>query len=373
METIVALSAALLIMATSACGQSAGLPAPAQLLDSLSRQAEQAREAKRLDDALTLYKRALKLQPSWEDGWWNAGNIAYDLDKYTECASDFHRLAELKPDLAPAWTLEGVCEYRLRDYSAALKSLTRVQRMGFQENLELSRAARLHLALVLTKLGYFEKAIVLLFDLTADERKTPEIIVAAGIAGLRKRWIPPEVPQSDQDEVFKLGDAIATVMEPDYKAATEKFEIAVRDYPKEPEIHYRFGAFLMRNHPDRGIQEIKKTLELEARHVPALLALAKIYVKRNEPQTALPYAQEAVKLSPGDFATRLALGQALLATGDAAGAIRELELGVKLAPASPEAHYDLASAYGRMGRKADAMREREESKRLGESIVTSPP
>jgi tetratricopeptide (TPR) repeat protein len=373
MHTMLVGIAAILTLASATNAQSAGPPAPAQLFESLSHQAEEARDAKRLDEALTLYKRALKLKPTWEDGWWNAGNIAYDLDKYTECASDFRRLAALKPDLAPAWTLEGLCEYQLRDYDAALKSLTRVQRLRFPGKQELSSAARLHLALVLTKLGYFEKAIVLLFDVAAIEQKTPEIIVAAGIAGLRKRWIPPEVPESDQDKVFKLGDAMATVMDRDYKVAIDKFEAALRDYPKEPDFHYRFGAFLMGNHPDRGIQEIKKTLDLEASHVPALLALAKIYLKRNEPQTALSYAKEAVKLSPGDFNTHVALGQALLATGNTAGAVRELELGVKLAPESPEVHYNLGSAYGRMGRKADAVREREESKRLRESIDSNPP
>jgi tetratricopeptide (TPR) repeat protein len=373
MHTMLVGIAAILTLASATNAQSAGPLAPAQLFESLSHQAEEARDAKRLDEALTLYKRALKLKPTWEDGWWNAGNIAYDLDKYTECASDFRRLAALKPDLAPAWTLEGLCEYQLRDYDAALKSLTRVQRLRFPGKQELSSAARLHLALVLTKLGYFEKAIVLLFDVAAIEQKTPEIIVAAGIAGLRKRWIPPEVPESDQDKVFKLGDAMATVMDRDYKVAIDKFEAALRDYPKEPDFHYRFGAFLMGNHPDRGIQEIKKTLDLEASHVPALLALAKIYLKRNEPQTALSYAKEAVKLSPGDFNTHVALGQALLATGNTAGAVRELELGVKLAPESPEVHYNLGSAYGRMGRKADAVREREESKRLRESIDSNPP
>ena len=364
---------AILTIALATDAQSTGRPAPAQLFENLSHQAEEARDAKRLPEALALYKKALQLKPTWEDGWWNAGNIAYDLDKYAECASDFRHLAALKPDLAPAWTLEGLCEYHLRDYDAALRSLTQVQRLRFPGNQELSSAARLHLALVLTKLGYFEKAIYLLFDVTAIERKKPEIIVAAGVAGLRKRWIPPEVPESEQDKVFKLGDAMATVMDRDYKAAVDKFEIALRDYPPEPEIHYRFGAFLMGNHPERGIQEIKKTLELEAGHVPALLALARIYLRRDEPQAALPYAKEAVKLSPGDFSTHIALGQALLATGDPAGAVRELEWGVRLAPESPEAHYNLATAYGRMGRRADAVREREESKRLRESSGSNPP
>lgn len=353
--------------------QSASQPNPTSAFDNLSHEAEQARDAKRLDEALSLYKKALDLDPDWQAGWWNAGSIAYDLNKYSECAPDFRRLAALKPDLAPAWTYEGLCEYRLRDYEAALTSLTRVQRLGFKEEPELSRPAMLHLALVLTKLGDPERAIVLLFGLSSIEKKTPEIIVAAGIAGLRKKWIPPEVPESEQDKVFKLGDAMATVMQRDSTGAMEKFEAVVRDYPKDPEIHYRFGAFLMEENPDRGIEELKKTLELEPDHIPARVALARIYLKRQDPKAALPYAQEAVKLSPSDFNGHIVLGQVLLATQDAAGAARELELGVKLAPESPVAHYSLANAYAKLGRKQDAAREREEFEKLRRLADSSQP
>jgi tetratricopeptide (TPR) repeat protein len=370
MYTIVVGIAALLTMATSAYAQAAGQPGHAPRFENLVHQAEVARDAKRLDEALTLYKRALELKPGWEDGWGKAGSIAYELEKYSECASDFRRLTVLKPDFVPAWTLEGLCEYQLRDYKAALKSLTQVQRLGFQENLELSRAARLHLALVLAKLGYSEKAIAWLFKLILIERnKTPEIIVALGIAGLRKRWIPPEVPESERDKVLKLGDAMATfITGGDHKDAFDKFEAALRDYPKEPNFHYRFGAFLLEHDFDRGIEEIKKTLDLEPGHIPALVALARIYLRRGESQTALPYAERAAKLSPVDITAHVTLGQVLLATGDTVAAVRELELGVKLAPESPELHYNLGNAYGRMGRKADAVREREESKRLRKSM-----
>ena len=317
---------------------------------------------------MALYKRALELKPGWEDGWGEAGTIAYDLEKYPECAIDFGRLTVLKPDLVPAWTLKGLCEYQLRDYEAALKSLAQVQRLGFQEGPELARAARLHLALVLTKLGYSEKAIAWLYKLILIERKkTPDIVVAVGIAGLRKRWIPAEVPESEQAKVLKLGDAMATFMLRDTKDAFNKFEAALRDYPQEPDLHFRYGAFLLEPDFDRGIEEIKKTLDLEPGHIPALVALARIYVRRGESQTGLPYAERAAKLSPGDITARVTLGQALLATGDTAGAVRELELSAKLAPESAEVHYNLGTAYGRMGRTADAIREREESKRLRES------
>ena len=84
--------AALLTLIMPTSGQSSGQAPP---FEDLAHRAEVARDAKRLDDALTLYKRALKLKPGWEDGWWNAGSIAYDSNQYKECASDFRRLAAL--------------------------------------------------------------------------------------------------------------------------------------------------------------------------------------------------------------------------------------------------------------------------------------
>ena len=67
---------------------------------------------------------------------------------------------------------------------------------------------------------------------------------------------------------------------------------------------------------------MKKTLELQPDHIPARVALARIYLKPEDPQAALPCAEEAVKVDPDDFNTDVALGQALLASEDTAGAAR---------------------------------------------------
>jgi len=332
--------------------------------EALSRQAAEARDAGRMDQALTLYRKALKLKPDWEDGLWAAGSIEYDQDKYEECSADFERLAALKRDQAPARTMAGLCEYHLRDYRAALRSLTEVKRLDYQEQPDLARTARLHLALVLIKLNSFEKAIIILMELTHVAEKTPDIVVAAGIAGLRKSWTPPEVPEWARDVVFKLGDAMAAVMEQDSKLAMEKFALVLRDYPNEPNVHFRYGAFLSQQDPEGGAEEIKKAVALQPDHIPALIALAAIFQKRGQLQTAREYAQEAVKLGPDDFATHVTLGRVLLDIDDAAGAARELETAVKLAPASPESHLNLASAYARLGRKEEAAKERQEFRRL---------
>ena len=341
------------------CGQTAP-----PTFQSLSRQAEAARDAKQLSKAVALYQRALKLKPDWDEGLWNLGSLAYDLDEFAECAPAFRRLADLKPDSAPAWTMSGLCEYRLRHYDSALDSLSHAEGLKFEGPPELARTARLHLALVLTKTGSFERAITVLTELTLIHKKAPDSAVAAGIAGLRQPWLPSEVPEASRELVFLLGDAMASGMEKDYKEATEKFEAALQQYPQEPNLHFRFGAFLNLQDSARGIEEIKKAVELAPDHVPALVGLTVMYLKREEFDLALEYGERAVKSAPGDFSTHIALGRALLAKESPGRAAAELEVAVKLAPSSPEAHFSLASAYSRLGRKADSARELGEFKRL---------
>jgi tetratricopeptide (TPR) repeat protein len=153
-------------------------------------------------------------------------------------------------------------------------------------------------------------------------------------------------------------------MEFDAKEAARKFEELAQQFPSEPNVHFRFGAFLTTQNTDRGIVEIKRALELAPRHILALVGLASIYLKREEPDEALKYANRAVEASPADFSAHLALGRALLAKEDPTGAAAALERAVKLSPDSVDARYSLASAYSRLGRKDDAARELAEFKRL---------
>jgi tetratricopeptide (TPR) repeat protein len=331
---------------------------------TLSQQAQAARDAHQMEKAVDLYKKALKAKPDWDDGWWNVTSISYDMDQFRDCAWASTKLSELKPDGVPAWTMAGLCEYRLLNYGSALDDLTEVERLGFKENAELARAARYHYALVLTKAGRFEKAITVLTDLTRGDKKTPEIIAAAGIAGLRRPWVPAEVPESERELVYRIGDAMASAFELNYPEADRKFDVLLQAYPSQPNVHFRYGALLYMQDSDHGIDEMKKAIELAPDHVPALVSLSAISLKRDDAKAAVEYGEMAVKAGPGDFTTHVVLGRALLATEGLARAAEELQQAVKLAPDDPDAHFSLATAYSRLGRKEDALRETAEFKRL---------
>lgn len=351
---------ALLTLAPPAAAPKAAGPS----FETLARQADQARDANRLDQALALYRRAVKLKPGWDEGWWAIGTITYDQDKYAECAPAFRRLTALKPTLTPAWILSGLCEYRLRHFASAYESLLRADTLGFQATPELARAGRLHLVFLLTKNGSFERAIALCTLLCRNTSITPEIAAAAGIAGLRRTWLPEEVPAGDRPLVMAFGEALAATSAQESKDAVAKYEAALKAYPDNAEIHYRFGTYLLKNSADRGLDEIKTAFKLDPTHVPALVGLTMEYLTKGEYGTACQYGERAVKLAPGDFAAHLMYGRALIENGKLKDAILEMELAVKFAPDSPDAHFSLAAAYARAGRKEDAARERTEFQRL---------
>jgi hypothetical protein len=96
---------------------------------------------------------------------------------------------------------------------------------------------------VLTKSGSFERAITVLTELTLVHKKSPDIIVAAGlraaptVAALRSAGSQPRAG-------FPTRRCDGRAMEKDYKEATQKFEAALQQYPQEANLHFRFGAFL---------------------------------------------------------------------------------------------------------------------------------
>lgn len=379
-----------LLMLTPPAG---AVPAPAPdtataSFDVLVRQAKDAQEHNRLDEALDLYRKAVALRPAWDEGWWSIGMLTYDQDKFSECAPAFRRLRSLKTDLAPGWIMSGLCEYRLREYDAAYRSLLEAERLGFQGSPELARVGRLHLALLLTRNSSFERAIVMCGILFRSGEATSEAVAAVGIAGLQRPLLPSEVPPADRPLVLALGNALAAAWAKPTAEAIAKFQSALESYPDVADIHYRFGAFLLKNEPARGLAEVKRALELDPVHLPSLITLSLESLNSGDYETARLYGARAVQAAPDNYASHLMLGRAFLLESksralDAApagiaappgppqprtttlkDAVRELELAVKLAPDSQDAHFSLSAAYTLAGRTADAARERVEYERL---------
>jgi tetratricopeptide (TPR) repeat protein len=339
-------------------------PAP-DPAEPILKQADAARQQERLAEALALYRKAAQINPKSAEAWWAIGTITYDLDQYPECADAFRRLNLLQPNAAPGWTMAGLCEYRTRSYEDAYRSLLRADRLGFQGTPELAKVGRFHLALLHSHYSSFERALVVLTLLARSTPITPEFAAAAGIAGLRKTWLLQEVPESERPLVMTFGEALVSAFAQEPKIAIAKFEAALAAYPGNPDIHYRLGAYLMKQGlDDRALTEMKRALELDPDHLPALVSLSESARVKGELDAAVAYGSRALKLAPDNFAAHLIVGRAYLSQERKADAIAELEKAVKLAADSPDAHYSLSLAYAAAGRTKDAARERIEFDRM---------
>src|SRR5215467_3716993 len=101
----------LLLLLLFAEAQKSPAPAASQRFMQVSREAAQAREHERLDEAVQRYREAVRLRPDWKEGWWYLGTIFYDQDRYDEARVALRRFTVLDPKVSAAWAFLGLCEF----------------------------------------------------------------------------------------------------------------------------------------------------------------------------------------------------------------------------------------------------------------------
>lgn len=344
--------------------QAAKRPAAAPQVDATIRQADAARESGELEEAVTLYQKALSARPRWTEGWWYLGTTLYELEDWPGARRAFDRLLRLDTDHGAAVAFRGLCEFRMGDYPEALESLLRSKALGVSGNPELGSVARFHAGLTMTRLGQFELALNTLGEFALEGNDSPQIIEAMGLPTLRLRLLPSEVPPHQREMVMMAGRASYFMAMRLAPAARTAFEELTLRYPDAPNVHYAFGVFLMTDDPDRAIREFQRELKTQPGHATAHIQIAYEYVKRGDYTSARPHATQAVTLAPTDFVAYRLIGQIQLETDEVDAAIASLEQSRTLEPNSPSVRFTLAKAYQRAGRTADAERERAEFTRL---------
>ncbi len=334
----------------------------------LVKQAESARAANDLDQAVTLYKRALALKADWIEGWWGLGTACYDRDRYADANDAFRRVLTTDDSDGVTWVFKGLTSFKLKRYDEALSELTQARRRGVTANREISETARYHTALLLTRNEDYEQALAVLSDFGLEGNDSPRIIEAMGLATLRMPILPDDLPGTRRELVMMAGRAQYFMAARLLQASQNAFETLATRYPDTPNVNYAYGVMLAGEQPEQAIERFKRELKVSPTHVLAKIQIAFAYIKRSDFAEAKPWAEQAVQEAPTQFIAHNALGQVLLATGDVEGAVRALENAVKLAPDSPAMHFALARAYRAANRGADADREQAEFTRLDRLI-----
>jgi len=337
----------------------------AQSFDSLAKKADEARDGDRLEEARSLYRKALALKPGWTEGWWSLGTIDYDANEYADAEKAFQHVSALTPKYASAWVMLGLCQFELNKNEQALKSLETGQSLGISRNSEMYDVMFYHIGLLHLRMEKYGSALKTFQKLAGDGMRTDEVALGLGMSIL---MVQPEALPAENTPgrtvILRIGQAEALFAGGKFDGAQEIYSKLVEDYPDYPGLHFAYGRFLLDFHKnDEAIAELQAELRNNPNHVLSLLELAATRATEN-PAEAAEYAKKAVALAPRLPIGHYLLGQFYADAGNAEAALPELEFAKRYMPDDPKVYFALGKAYTKLGRKEEAAKARAEFRRL---------
>lgn len=346
-----------------------GLPAqPVPELSGELARADAARAGGKLAEAAEIYGEIVSRWPEDQRGWWFLCTTLYDLERWPEAVEAAVGLTARWPEYGPGFAMLGVSLIRIGEYPRALEALQKSRVLGLGDQEALQRVVRYHGGILLNRLGFFEGAFQALKGFAYSDQRSGAILDAYGLSMLRLPYLPWEIPAERRSLVRRVGEATWDWEVGRRDQAKESFRALLAEHPREPNLHYSFGALILYSDPDGALAEFLKELEVNPSSLHALAQIALEYIRRGQFEDALPYAERATVADPASPIAQFALGQVKLETGELEEALRRLERSLELAPMKPEVHFVLARAYQRSGRAEDARKHFREFERLNQMM-----
>lgn len=336
--------------------------AGAATFEQLAAEANAAREADKIPQAIQLYQEALQLKPDWPDGWWYLGTIFFDGDQYESGRKAFAEFVKLEAKAAPGWAFLGLCESETGDYTHALEHIRLGLLIGAGIEPATEQVFRFHEALLLTRTGLFDQASPRFMPFVRRGVHDPTLIAGIGLTALHDPVLPKEIIPERRELIAAVGETVYLWMSADTTKTGPAFHALLERFPNAPGVHYLYATYLLSFRPaEEAIAELKRELELNPHSADARAMIALIAMRAGSESAALPIARQAAQDGPTCPMAQYAFGLSLASAGDIRQAIEHLETAERLDPANVEYHMGLAGAYSKAGRHADARRERRTS------------
>jgi tetratricopeptide (TPR) repeat protein len=330
---------------------------PESRFKNVAARAKQASDTSDFERAVRLYQEALRLRPSWPDGWNRLGLSFYQLKRFTEARDAYRRSSQLTPNDGPSWAFLGLCEYELKDYRHAFGDLVQAKGLGVGSDHDLQVIVRYRLALLWITAGEFQLGLKELGWFAQKEEANDDIIQAIGLAVLRIPLFPQDSPPGKHDLIMKAGEAGFAEGAHYVQEARTAYDQLVATYPSEPNVHYAYGRFISNIDPDVALEQYQREIEISPPHVQARIEAGYLCMKKGEFDRALTFARAAEKLDPQNSLTHNLVGRILFEIGKTSEAVPELEQATRLAPNIVDFHMNLARAYQKEGNSKMAAKE----------------
>jgi tetratricopeptide (TPR) repeat protein len=142
--------------------------------------------------------------------------------------------------------------------------------------------------------------------------------------------LPPKAQQ-------QLGKAMDALRVGNTAKAQHPLETLQRLAPNHPEVNYLLGVYASKTKDEAHAKSYwTRTLELDPRHLQALLSLTDIALRENDYDEALTLSQRAVQVDPSSWRAHAVLGSAYSRKNDYTEALRHAERAVELGRAQAD-------------------------------------
>jgi tetratricopeptide (TPR) repeat protein len=302
----------------------------------------------RLDEAIANLERAISLAPDYPEARHNLGIVLARLRRHEEAISQFQEAIDRQPDFALAWTSLGLSQAELRRHADAEAS--------FRRALEIEpRNPR-----VLNNLGNVLSDQGRRSDAVAELRRAididPRCVDAHNNLGNALRElgqhdeaiasferaiaIRPEFPEAHNN----LG--IAWAGKGDYERAVACYREALRIWPEYPAAHNNLGIALghQKQFAD-SIASYRRALELKPDYAEAYNNLGIALSQDGEHEEAVSCFRRALELKPEYAEAFSNLGITLTELGQLDEALASYNEALRLKPNYPDAYMNRALAF----------------------------
>ena len=278
----------------------------------------------RADQAIAMYRRALRLSPDDKVLLLNLGLVYLRQESHQKALPLFERVVAVDPQHQQARQLLAVCRIYTGQLAPAIRDLESLRAAGPPDE---------HLLFLL--------GFAYLKNRDAEKAKTvfEQMFALAGPARTQ----------------FMLGRASyeATL----FDRAEESFLEVLRLDPNFAGLHLELGKlYISQRRTDDAIRELQLVLKENSSDEDANYYLGSLLVQENRFTEAIPYLEQARKLKPDSWSICFNLGKAKLRLEQTAEAIVLLQRTVELNPDESSAYFELARALQAGGRKLEAGR-----------------
>jgi tetratricopeptide (TPR) repeat protein len=322
-------------------------------------------------DAEVAWRNLLQLQPGSAEAYAHLGFLESRQEHYAQAIPLYRKALALNPGMPALRMNLGLTLFKAGQLRDALRIFEDLVNKEPRSSAEAERLTTL-IGLSHYGLNEYAEAIPYLKKATAsDPQNLPFRLILAHSCLWSKQYqcvldvyhqillLNAESAEAD----MLAGEALDEMQ--DHAGAIEQFRSAVKENPKEPNVHFGLGYLLWtQGQYEQAAQEFQAELANVPNHAQALAFLADSKMKLNDREAVLPLLKKAIAVDPELELAHIDLAALYGDSGHSMEALRELKIAAKLKPNDVNVHWRLARLYQAMGRKDEAKIELDKTKSL---------